>query len=245
MSSKETTAAVFETAYETQAIQQPQRSYAAADLQLEWVYKEKPIYEAVKRAFDIVFSIIGIVLTSPIMLATAIAIKIEDDGPAIHTRVCEGKNSRKYKMYKFRSMVVDADDLNCWLTPEQLKTYLTECKLEDDPRITRIGRFIRKTSLDELPQLLSVLKGDMSLIGPRPVVDSEMKNYSRNNAQLLFTAKPGITGYWQINGRSNSTYESGERQEMELYYVKNRCLALDMQILFRTVSVVLNGKGAK
>ena len=148
-------------------------------------------------------------------------------------------------MYKFRSMVVDANDLKRWLTPQQLKTYITECKLENDPRITRIGQLIRKTSLDELPQLFSVLKGDMSLVGPRPVVDSEITNYSLGNAKILLNTKPGITGYWQVNGRSDSTYVSGKRQEMELYYVENRSLTLDIKILFKTVWVVLDGKGAK
>ena len=148
-------------------------------------------------------------------------------------------------MYKFRSMVVDADNLKRWLTPQQLQEYITECKLENDPRITQVGRLIRKTSLDELPQLFSVLKGDMSLVGPRPIVSSERQHYKDGGVNLLLSVKPGVTGYWQVNGRSDTTYESGKRQEMELYYAANRSFALDVKILLRTVSVVLKGKGAK
>lgn len=140
---------------------------------------------------------------------------------------------------------MDADNLNRWLTPDQIEEYKAECKLENDPRITGIGRFRRKTSIDELPQLISVLRNDMSLIGPRPVVASERHHYSDEEFDLLLTAKPGITGYWQVNGRSDSTYESGKRQELELYYAEHRSLFLDMKILFMTVAVVLKGKGAK
>lgn len=207
--------------------------------------EQKRFYGVAKRVIDFFAAICGIVLALPIMLVIAAAIKYTDGGPVIHTRICEGKNGQKYKMYKFRSMVMDADDLERWLTPQQIKTYITECKLENHPRITRIGRFIRKTSMDELPQLFSVLEGNMSIVGPRPVVESEITNYSISSAERLLSAKPGITGYWQVNGRSDSTYVSGKRQEMELYYVENRSLTLDSKILFRTVSVVLCGKGAK
>lgn len=203
------------------------------------------LYFFIKRAFDIVASLCALILLSPIFLIISGLIKSKDGGPAIHTRICKGKDGNTYKMYKFRSMVIDADNLERWLTPAQLKSYLSECKLDNDPRITPVGRFLRKTSLDELPQLVSVLKGDMSLVGPRPVVDSEISNYSCHELQTLFKATPGITGYWQVNGRSDSTYESGKRQEMELYYVANRSILIDLKILFKTVSVVLKGKGAK
>lgn len=207
--------------------------------------KEKIIYVAVKRLFDILASLFGLLVTLPIALPVAIAIKAHDGGPVIHERICLDRNGRTYKMYKFRTMVMDADNLNRWLTPDQMEEYKAECKLENDPRITGIGRFLRKTSIDELPQLISVLRNDMSLIGPRPVVASERHHYSDEEFDLLLTAKPGITGYWQVNGRSDSTYESGKRQELELYYAEHRSLFLDMKILFMTVAVVLKGKGAK
>lgn len=142
-------------------------------------------------------------------------------------------------------MVMDADNLEKWLNPEQLKAYKSEFKINNDPRITHIGHFIRKSSIDELPQLLSVLKGEMSLIGPRPIVESELNNYTAEELDLIFSVKPGITGYWQVNGRSNSTYQSGIRQQMELYYVKHRSFVLDCKILIKTVWVVLCKKGAK
>lgn len=207
--------------------------------------KKSRFYLAAKRLFDVAASFWGLLVTMPITLPIAVAIRLSDGGPAIHKRICLGQNGKTYKMYKFRTMVMDADNLERWLTPEQIREYQTECKLEKDPRITRIGRFLRKTSIDELPQLLTILKGDMSIVGPRPVVASERHHYTDAGFELLMTAKPGLTGYWQVNGRSDSTYESGKRQALELYYVENRSLAMDIKILFMTVAVVLKGEGAK
>ena len=205
----------------------------------------KQAYLTIKRMFDVVASLLGLLLTSPILLAAAIAIKLQDGGPVIHTRVCLGRDGKTYKMYKFRTMVMDADNLERWLTPEQIREYTTECKLENDPRITKIGRLLRKTSMDELPQLFSVLCNDMSLIGPRPIVEAERLHYTNEELAVFLTAKPGITGYWQVNGRSDSTYESGKRQALELYYATHCSLLLDVKILFMTVAVVLGRRGAK
>lgn len=202
------------------------------------------LYFFIKRAFDIVASLCALILLSPVLLIIAALIKAKDGGPAIHTRLCKGKDGNTYKMYKFRSMVMDADNLERWLSPAQLKTYLTECKLDNDPRIAPVGRFLRKTSLDELPQLVSVLKGDMSLVGPRPVVEREAKAYGDYENELL-SVKPGITGWWQINARGNSSFLSMESQELQLYYVAHCSLLFDLKILFKTVAVVLKGKGAK
>lgn len=218
---------------------------AKTDGVVEHMMKRKPLaYRVVKRGFDVAASLIGIVLSSPIMAAAAIMIKANDGGPVIHTRICQGAGGRTYKMYKFRTMVMDADNLERWMSPEQIGKYIAECKLDEDPRVTKPGRFLRKTSIDELPQLFSVLKGDMSLIGPRPVVESECQHYTDKELALLLTAKPGITGYWQVNGRSDCTYESGERQKLELYYAANQSARLDLSILFKTVGVVLHGGGA-
>lgn len=208
--------------------------------------KEAPkLYTAIKRLFDIAASLLGLLVTFPITLPVAIAIKASDGGAVIHKRICLGRNGSTYIMYKFRTMVMDADNLERWLTPELIEEYRINNKLEKDPRITNIGRFLRKFSIDELPQLVSVLKGDMSIVGPRPVVSSERHHYTDAEFDLLLTAKPGITGYWQVSGRSDSTYESGKRQEKELYYAANRSMLLDIKILFMTVPVVLKGKGAK
>ena len=206
---------------------------------------KKQVYLTIKRIFDVVASLLGLLLTSPILLAAAIAIKLQDGGPVIHARICLGRDGKTYKMYKFRTMVMDADNLERWLTPEQIREYTAECKLENDPRITKIGRLMRKTSMDELPQLFSVLCNDMSLIGPRPIVETERLHYTNEELALLLTAKPGITGYWQVNGRSDSTYEGGKRQALELYYATHCSLLLDMKILFMTVAVVLGRRGAK
>lgn len=207
------------------------------------VQRSKLGYRFVKRIFDIVCSGLALLVLSPLLLVIAVLIKLEDGGPIIHARLCVGAK-KEYRMYKFRSMVPDADNLQKYFTEEQLKQYLKEVKLDHDPRVTRIGKILRKTSLDELPQLLDVFKGDMSLVGPRPLVEEELCYYGGQARRFLF-AKPGITGYWQVNGRSDSTYESGKRQLLELYYVDHSSVWLDIKILFQTVMVVLKGVGAK
>lgn len=205
---------------------------------------DKPLYSIIKRAADVVLSLGALVVLSPLFAFVAILIKLEDGGPVIYTRICEGREGRKYKMYKFRSMQVDAGDLAQYFTEEQIAYFKREQKVEHDPRITRIGLIIRKCSVDELPQLVSILKGDMSIVGPRPLILAELENYGCNQRKIL-NAKPGLTGYWQCHGRSNITYENGERQKMELYYVDNCSLFLDIKIVLRTVLVVLKREGAK
>ena len=218
---------------------------AKTDGVVEHLAKRKPLaYRVVKRGFDVAASLIGIVLSSPIMAAAAIMIKANDGGPVIHTRICQGAGGRTYKMYKFRTMVMDADNLERWMSPEQIGKYIAECKLDEDPRVTKPGRFLRKTSIDELPQLFSVLKGDMSLIGPRPVVPREAEAYGADK-ELLLSVKPGITGWWQVNARGDMSYLSEEAKSLQLYYARNCSLLLDIKILFMTVGVVLSGRGAK
>ncbi len=219
-------------------------NYSVADLEILDSLGQQLAYKAVKRTFDIVLSFFAMIVLSPVFLVTAIAIKMDDGGPVIHRRYCIGKGNRKYIMYKFRSMKTNADDLEKLLTPEQLEEYRRECKVKDDPRITRVGKVIRRFSIDELPQLLTILKGEMSIIGPRPIVDFETEFYGKDIAKVL-EAKPGLTGYWQVNGRSNATYESGKRQSLELYYVEHQSIKLDMEILFKTIKVVFRGEGAR
>jgi lipopolysaccharide/colanic/teichoic acid biosynthesis glycosyltransferase len=218
---------------------------AKTDGVVEHMMKRKPLaYRVVKRGFDVAASLMGIVLSSPIMAAAAIMIKANDGGPVIHTRICQGAGGRTYKMYKFRTMVMDADNLERWMSPEQIGKYISECKLDEDPRVTKPGRFLRKTSIDELPQLFSVLKGDMSLIGPRPVVPREAEAYGTDK-ELLLSVKPGITGWWQVNARGDMAYLSEEAKSLQLYYAKHCSLLLDIKIMFMTVGVVLSGRGAK
>ena len=186
-------------------------------------------YLAAKRCFDVVMSFLALILLSPLFLIIAIVIRADSPGKIIYGHHRIGKNGKPLRMYKFRSMVTDADKLIERFTPEQKREYEQTYKLENDPRITRVGKFLRATSLDELPQLVNVLKGELSLVGPRPVVEDELA--------------PGVTGYWQANGRSDTTYE--QRMEMELYYVDHASAGLDLKILWDTVWAVLKRKGAK
>lgn len=205
------------------------------------VLTKKTPYKIVKRIMDVVFSSIALVVLSPVFAIIALAIKIESKGPVFfkHTRI--GKNGKIIKIYKFRSMVQNAEDLIKNFTPEQMKEYKENYKLADDPRITKVGKFLRKTSLDELPQLINIIKGELSIIGPRPVVQDELEKYGPN-AQKFLSVTPGLTGYWAANGRSSTTYE--ERMEMELFYVDNLSFKMDMKVFFKTFGAVIKREGA-
>ncbi|MGN0361337.1 MAG: sugar transferase [Bilifractor sp.] len=202
------------------------------------------VYYFFKRVFDIVGSLLGIVLLSPLLLVLMFAVMADDGGNPFYGHQRIGKNGKRITVYKFRSMRRDAGDLEKILTPEQLEQYRTEFKIDNDPRITKVGNFIRRTSLDELPQLFNILAGDLSIVGPRPIVEKETKIYGRDVAKLL-SVKPGLTGYWQAYARNNATYESGERQKMEMYYIDHQSLWLDVKILFRTVKSVSKEEGAQ
>lgn len=211
----------------------------------EWKTDRKKLYRAVKRGFDFCASSVTLVLLSPVLLLIMLLIKLEDHGPAIYRHVRVGMNGRQISIYKFRSMKVNADRLDDMLTPEQLEQYHREFKVDNDPRITKIGNFLRKTSLDELPQLLNIIKGELSVVGPRPVVMEELDKYTSAQRARFLSVKPGLTGYWQAYARNNASYESGERQKMELYYVDHASFLLDMKIILKTVVAVLNRTGAK
>ena len=199
-----------------------------------------------KRPFDIGFSLFAILITLPIMISIAIAIKLTDGGSVFyrHTRV--GYKGKKFKVLKFRSMYMDADRRLKEILekyPEARKEWEKTFKLKNDPRITPIGKILRKTSLDELPQFFNVLKGDMSIVGPRPVVEEELKKYYRDKADVYKSVKPGITGYWQVEGRSDiEDYE--ERVAMDERYIKNQSFFLDIKIILKTIKVIITGKGA-
>lgn len=206
--------------------------------------KKKYIYLFVKRSFDLFRSLLALVILSPVFLVVAILIKREDGGTVLHRRVCVGKNGKTYIMYKFRTMMPNADDRLDLFTPQQREDYLRGVKIEDDPRITKIGRVLRSTSIDELSQLISVLRSDMSLIGPRPVIEREAEEYGKLREHLL-SCKPGITGYWQVMGRGSVPFLSEEGKRLQLYYVDHKSLWLDIKILFKTVFVVISKVGAR
>lgn len=204
--------------------------------------EKKQTYIKVKRILDCILATIALIILSPIYLIIAIAVKIDSKGPVFfkHTRI--GKNGKIIKIYKYRTMVANAEKLIKKFTPEQMKEYKENFKLENDPRITKVGKFLRKTSLDELPQLLNIIQGDLALIGPRPVVKSELEKYGEN-AEKFLSITPGLTGNWAASGRSNTTYE--ERMEMELWYVDNISFKTDLKIFFKTIIAVIKKEGAK
>lgn len=203
--------------------------------------KPKPIYDFVKRVFDIVCSLIGLIVLSPVFIILSILVKTTSEGPVFFAHKRVGKGGKTIKIYKFRSMVTNAEELIKQFTPEQKAEYEKNFKLENDPRITKVGNFMRKTSLDELPQLINILKGDISVVGPRPVMDVETQIYG-NYRNMLLSVKPGLTGFWAANGRSHTTYT--RRRAMEIYYVKNRSVLLDLKIIFKTFISVFKREGA-
>ena len=207
-------------------------------------FHKKPFYECIKRIFDLVVSLVAVIVLSPILLVIALAIRLEDRGPILYRAQRVGRGGKPITVYKFRSMRMNADRLEDMLTPEELEEYKKNFKLEHDPRITKVGAFLRKTSLDELPQLFNILSGTLSLVGPRPVLQEETELYG-DKRNLLLSCKPGLTGLWQVSGRSNVTYENGRRQALELQYVSQRSLWLDIKILFWTVGAVVRMDGAK
>ena len=199
-----------------------------------------------KRYFDIVFSLFALLVTLPVTLMIALLIKLEDGGPIFYGHRRVTVTGKVFKCLKFRSMIVGADEKlaeilsnNSAAREEWEKTY----KLKNDPRTTRVGRFLRKTSLDELPQFINVLKGEMSVVGARPVVHAELCNYYRENAGLYCSMKPGITGPWQIGKRSD-TEDYDERVELDTWYVLNHSIWLDLGIIIKTVLRIFTGKGA-
>ena len=206
--------------------------------------KKNYLYLFIKRVFDLTCSVIALILLAPVFLIVAILIKHEDGGPVLHRRECVTQNGRTYIMYKFRTMMIDADDRLDMFTPQQREGYLRGVKIKDDPRITRIGKVLRSTSIDELPQLISVIKSDMSIIGPRPVIEREAEEYGELREYLL-GCKPGITGYWQVMGRGTVPFLSDEGKQLQLYYVDHQSLWLDIRIFFKTVRVVLSKVGAQ
>lgn len=198
-------------------------------------------YEKIKRFFDICLSAAALVVLFPLLLVIAILIYLEDKGPVIYSQTRIGKDGRAFKLYKFRSMCVDAD--------EKLKDLqeLNErdgpvFKIKNDPRVTKVGKFIRKTCIDELPQLVNIIKGDMSIVGPRPPLPNEVEQYNSYQKQRLLVV-PGLTCYWQIQKGEETTFD--EWVELDLKYIKERSILLDFRLILLTFKVILSGKGAE
>ena len=198
------------------------------------------LYEVIKRIIDIVASFIGIILLSPLILIVSILIKLESKGEVIFKQKRVGLNGKEFYMYKFRSMVINAEELK-----EQLESQNEMSgpmfKIKDDPRITKVGKFIRKTSIDELPQLINVIKGDMSLVGPRPSLPKEVKKFEQWMMERL-EVKPGLTCIWQISGRNNIDFE--DWMKLDIKYVRERSLVLDFKLIFKTIFVLFGDKNA-
>lgn len=198
-------------------------------------------YRTVKRLFDIIASAIAVVLLSPVFLIIAICIKVNDPkGPVFYSQTRVGKDGKQFKMFKFRSMVTNADELLAQLKAQN-EINGAMFKMKDDPRITKVGRVIRKYSLDELPQLINVIGGSMSIVGPRPPLVSEVEQYTDYDKQRLMV-KPGATGMWQVGGRSDVDF--AEMVELDLTYIQERSIWLDLKIMFETVKVMIMPNGA-
>jgi lipopolysaccharide/colanic/teichoic acid biosynthesis glycosyltransferase len=198
-----------------------------------------------KRVFDFFSSLIVIILISWLLLILWIINLFATKGHPIYRDERIGYKGKKIKVYKFRSMYVDANNVDKYFTKEQKEIWLRERKLDKDPRITKFGKFLRKTSLDELPQLFNILFGSMSVIGWRPIAENELNNYFPGEQKILLSGKPGLTGYWQVYGRGESEYSHGERQSIELAYFTKRGLFYDFGLIFKTIPAVLGHKGAK
>ena len=205
------------------------------------------VYAFFKRAFDIFASLIAIIILLIPMLIVDFIVWISSKGPALFLDKRIGLNGKEITVLKFRTMFYDAEErLMDYLTPEQYEQWLIDRKIDNDPRITPVGRFLRKTSIDELPQLLNIFIGDMSFVGPRPITKQEFDTHFDEYEQSIFVqAKPGLTGYWQVYGRSDISFENGERQKLELEYFEKRGFWFDIGLIFLTVPAVIKGRGAQ
>ncbi|MCP8967856.1 sugar transferase [Ectobacillus sp. SYSU M60031] len=210
-------------------------SLIAGEIKVAWSYV------FFKRMIDLAGAVFGMVLLSPLFCAVAILIKIEDPkGPVFFKQVRVGRDGKEFYMFKFRSMVTDAEQrLQNLLKHNEVQGAMF--KMKDDPRITKVGKFIRKTSIDELPQLWNVLRGDMSLVGPRPPLPREVKDYTAYDMQRLLVV-PGCTGLWQVSGRSNLSFY--EMVELDIQYIRTRTLWVDIKIIVRTIGMLLGSRDA-
>ena len=196
-------------------------------------FKRKPVYEFIKRLLDIFCSLLALIVLSPVFLIAMIAIYIDDPGPVIFKQIRIGKNGRKFVLYKFRSMCVNAEELKAQLMSQNIDQG-ANFKVENDPRITRVGRVLRKTSIDELPQLINILKGDMSIIGPRPFIESEQNRLPSDR----LIVRPGLSCYWQIGGKNSLSMQ--EQIELDRKYIRERSLIVDAKIILLTLKFIVH-----
>ena len=196
-------------------------------------------YQRCKRVFDVAASLSALALIWPVMLLIALLVRFQDGGRALYAQDRLGRGGRKFRMWKFRSMVPDADRIAQTLTDDQKAQYNAEFKIDNDPRVTRLGAFLRRTSLDELPQLWNILRGDMSLVGPRPIVPEEVRCYTQDQLELFHSVPPGLTGYWQTCAEEQDTYTTGRRQQMELHYAAHADFRTDISLIFKTFRAVI------
>lgn len=232
--------ATMPTRSEENSMAQQTRRVHTSTLSTEIVREPSSIYYITKRCLDVALSVIGILLLLPVFLIIALCVKLDDGGDILHFREIIGQNGRRFHALKFRTMIADADGYLA-KHPELMRKFQQNMKLERDPRITRVGRFLRKTSLDELPQLFNVLVGQMSLVGPRIIHPSELPRYGEY-AQKRLSAQPGITGLWQISGRQHISYE--ERVMLDMQYIDNRSFIVDLVIMLKTLKVFIVHTGA-
>ena len=215
------------------------------DLSKVYIIKRR-LYFIIKRLFDICCSLAGMLILIPLTIIVKICyICTGDFGSIFYRQERLGKNGHIIRIFKYRTMVQNADEiLAYWLenNPDKREEYLRERKIDNDPRITKLGKFLRVASIDEFPQFINVFVGDMSLIGPRPVVPDEAENYKKNKDKFL-SVRPGLTGYWASSGRNNISYD--ERMNMELYYVEHCSILLDIKIIWKTIIAVIKKEGAK
>ena len=203
----------------------------------------KPLgYRFFKRLLDIAISAIIIVIAFIPGLIVSIAVMASTKGTPFYLQERVGRGGQPFRIVKFRTMVADADDLEKHLTPEQIREWHAEHKVENDPRITKLGGFLRRTSIDEFPNFLNVLIGQMSIVGPRAITIEELPWFGPDQAKLL-SVPAGVTGWWQVSSRNAATFETGERQKLELYYVDHASLSLDVRIFFKTFAAVFSGTG--
>ena len=196
-------------------------------------FKRKPVYEFIKRLLDIFCSLLALIVLSPVFLIAMIAIYIEEPGPVIFKQIRIGQNGRKFLILKFRSMCVNAEELKAHIMSQNIGQG-ANFKVENDPRITRVGRFLRKTSIDELPQLINILKGDMSIIGPRPFIESEQNRLPSDR----LIVRPGLSCYWQIGGKNSLSMQ--EQIELDRKYIRERSLIVDAKIILLTLKFIVH-----
>ncbi|WP_404814470.1 sugar transferase [Clostridium algoriphilum] len=222
-------------------MQELERSTSVSHVEYSREYEKNAGYFIIKRVIDIIGALCGILIISPVMILVGIWIKLDSKGPVFFAQNRVGQDGKGFKMYKFRSMCMDAEGLLDKLKHENEMSG-PMFKMKEDPRITKIGKFIRKTSIDELPQLFNILKGEMSLVGPRPSLPKEVAQFTSFQKQRLI-AKPGLTCYWQVRGRNDISF--AEWMEMDIEYIEERNTFVDIILIFKTVGVLFGDEGAR